>query len=252
MSLSITSLSITTYPARGPIFAAQLPATPLPWRFWSTLAWTAIAFVIMGRSWSFVTATSASLHLDPAIVGYLEPIIPYAGMSVFLVLVAHWRGPSARAYLGLVWPRWHHIIISVALFVAFRVSLEALSSSPSRGRASAESIDAYRAIMGNPVALAFYWITVVIKAPVTEEIIVRGFLQRGWSESSIGTGSAIFLSTLVFALAHTQYAPSSMALIFLIGLVLALIRWWTGSILLTILLHASWNFTNTVQTALAA
>jgi membrane protease YdiL (CAAX protease family) len=166
--------------------------------------------------------------------------------------VAHWRGPSARAYLGLVWPRWHHVIISVAMFVAFRLGLEVLSSSPSRGYSSAESISAYRAILGDPIALAFYWITVVVKAPVTEEIIFRGFLQRGWSESNIGTGSAIFLSTLVFALAHTQYALPSIALIFLIGLVLSLIRWWTGSILLTILLHASWNFTNVVQTALAA
>jgi membrane protease YdiL (CAAX protease family) len=206
----------------------------------------------MARGWSFVTTASAWLQLNPAIVGYLGPIIPYAGVTAFLVLVARWRGPSAGAYLGLVWPRWYHIIISVALFVAFRLGLEALSSSPSGARASAESINAYRAIMGNPVALAVYWITVVVKAPVTEEIIVRGFLQRGWSESSIGTGSAIFLSTLVFALAHTQYALPSIALIFLIGLVLSLIRWWTGSILLTILLHASWNFTNVVQTALAA
>jgi membrane protease YdiL (CAAX protease family) len=247
------SVSITTYPAQSPIFPARTSAaSTLPWRFWSTLGWAVVASVIMARGWSFVTTASAWLQLNPAIVGYLGPIIPYAGVTAFLVLVARWRGPSAGAYLGLVWPRWYHIIISVALFVAFRLGLEALSSSPSGARASAESISAYRAIMGNPVALAFYWITVVVKAPVTEEIIVRGFLQRGWSESSIGTGSAIFLSTLVFALAHTQYALPSIALIFLIGLVLSLIRWWTGSILLTILLHASWNFTNVVQTALAA
>jgi membrane protease YdiL (CAAX protease family) len=247
------SVSITTYPAQSPIFPTRTSAaSTLPWRFWSTLGWAVVASVIMARGWSFVTTASAWLQLNPAIVGYLGPIIPYAGVTAFLVLVARWRGPSAGAYLGLVWPRWYHIIISVALFVAFRLGLEALSSSPSGARASAESISAYRAIMGNPVALAFYWITVVVKAPVTEEIIVRGFLQRGWSESSIGTGSAIFLSTLVFALAHTQYALPSIALIFLIGLVLSLIRWWTGSILLTILLHASWNFTNVVQTALAA
>jgi membrane protease YdiL (CAAX protease family) len=247
------SVSITTYPAQSPIFPARTSAaSTLPWRFWSTLGWAVVASVIMARGWSFVTTASAWLQLNPAIVGYLGPIIPYAGVTAFLVLVARWRGPSAGAYLGLVWPRWYHIIISVALFVAFRLGLEALSSSPSGARASAESINAYRAIMGTPVALAFYWITAVVKAPVTEEIIVRGFLQRGWSESSIGTGSAIFLSTLVFALAHTQYDMPNIALVFLIGLVLSLIRWWTGSVLLTILLHASWNFTNTVQTALAA
>jgi uncharacterized protein len=247
------SLSITTYPAQGPIFPARTSAaTPLPWRFWSTLGWVVLAFAVVPRMWSFLTASNTYLQLDPSLLRHLGGIVPLVGTTAFIVLVAHWRGPSARAYLGLAWPRWHHVIISVAMFVAFRLGLEVLSSSPSRGYSSAESISAYRAILGDPIALAFYWITVVVKAPVTEEIIFRGFLQRGWSESGIGTVSAIFLSTLVFALAHTQYALPSIALIFLIGLVLSLIRWWTGSILLTILLHASWNFTNVVQTALAA
>jgi CAAX protease family protein len=236
----------TTYPAQAPLYPAHLP-----WRFWSTLGWVVLAFAVVPRVWSFLTASNTYLHLDPALVRHLGGIVPLAGITVVIMLVAHWRGPSARAYLGLVWPRWHHVIISVALFVAFRLGLEALSSSPS-GHMSAESIAAYRAIMGDPVALAFYWITVVLRAPVTEEIIFRGFLQRGWSESSIGTGSAIVLSTLVFAFAHTQYGLVGMAGVFVIGLVLSLVRWWTGSVLLTILLHAGWNFTNCVQTALAA
>jgi CAAX protease family protein len=245
------SLNIKTYSPQNPIFPGHTSAaTTLPWRFWSTLGWTVLALVIMGRGWSFVTATSASLQLDPAIVGYLGQIVPFAGMTAFLALVAHWRGPSARIYLGLVWPRWHHFVIGIAIFAVFRFWLETHVSSGSD--ASAESINAYRAILGNPVALAFYWIIVVVKAPVTEEIIFRGFLQRGWSESSIGTVSAIFLSTLVFAVVHTQYALSGIAVVFLTGLVLSLIRWWTGSVLLTIVLHAGWNFTNVVQKALAA
>jgi hypothetical protein len=174
------SVSITTYPAQSPIFPARTSAaSTLPWRFWSTLGWAVVASVIMARGWSFVTTASAWLQLNPAIVGYLGPIIPYAGVTAFLVLVARWRGPSAGAYLGLVWPRWYHIIISVALFVAFRLGLEALSSSPSGARASAESISAYRAIMGNPVALAFYWITVVVKAPVTDHC---PWLSPAWLE----------------------------------------------------------------------
>src|SRR5262245_38135236 len=107
-------LSITTYPAQRPLFPAHSSAaTTRPWRFWSTLAWTAVAFVIMAQGWSFLKASSAALHLGPTIVGYLGQIIPPAGMTAFLVLVARWRGPSARAYLGLVWPRWYHVIISV-------------------------------------------------------------------------------------------------------------------------------------------
>jgi membrane protease YdiL (CAAX protease family) len=220
----------TTYPAQAPLYPAHLP-----WRFWSTLGWVVLAFAVVPRVWSFLTASNTYLHLDPAFVRHLGGIVPLAGITVVIMLVAHWRGPSARAYLGLVWPRWHHVIISVALFVAFRLGLEALSSSPS-GHMSAESIAAYRAIMGDPVALAFYWITVVLRAPVTEEIIFRGFV----------------LSALVFAFAHTQYGLVGMAGVFVIGLVLSLVRWWTGSVLLTILLHAGWNFTNCVQTALAA
>jgi len=247
MSLTTTTYSARLFPARSQA------ATGLPWRFWSTLGWVVLAFAAMPRVCSScLTASNAYLQLDPAILGHLGRTIPLAGATIFIVLVAHWRGPSAHAYLGLVWPRWHHVIISVAVFAAFRLGLEALFSSLSGSHTSAESIGAYRAIMGDPVALAFYWINLVVKAPVTEEIISRGFLQRGWSESRIGTGGAIFLSTLAFALAHLQYDLLRIAVVFVIGLVLSLIRWWTGSVLLTILLHAGWNFTNCAQTALAA
>lgn len=243
----------TTYAVQNPHRPARSWATTaLPWRFWSTLGWVVLAFAVVPRMWSFLTASNAYLQLDPTFPRHLGGVIPLAGITAFIVLVAHWRGPSARAYLGLVWPRWHHVIISVSIFVAFRFGLETLVSSSSGSRVSAESIAAYRALMADPVALAFYWIILVVKAPVTEEIICRGFLQRGWSESSIGTANAIYLSALAFALAHFQYDPVSIAVVFVIGLVLSLIRWWTGSVLLTILLHAGWNFTNGVLTAFAA
>jgi len=77
-------------------------------------------------------------------------------------------------------------------------------------------------------------IVAVFVAPFCEEVFFRGFvfpgLQRGmplvW---------AIVLSSLIFAIAHGD--PGSFAVLFIIGLALAFVRWRTKSIWPGMLLH---------------
>lgn len=90
-------------------------------------------------------------------------------------------------------------------------------------------------------------LTVVIMAPVFEEIVFRGFLLHRFAVKW-GMRDAIWMSCLIFGLVH-GFAPG----IFLVGLTLALVYLRTGGNLRqTMLLHAGHNLCVTVFSSLTA
>jgi len=75
----------------------------------------------------------------------------------------------------------------------------------------------------------------VFVAPFCEEIFFRSFVFAGFLRA-MSVGWAIFLSSLIFAVAHAD--AGSFAVLFFIGLALAFLRWRTNSIWPGMLLHA--------------
>lgn len=76
-------------------------------------------------------------------------------------------------------------------------------------------------------------------APFCEEVIFRGFFLNaslGWGK--IGRQSVIVVTSLCFALLHTQYqAPSTFIWLFIFSALLCVIRIASGGLLVPILLH---------------
>jgi membrane protease YdiL (CAAX protease family) len=231
------SVMTTTFPA-STVVQDKVGATPSPrhpWRFWSTLGWVVLASAVLVGTEQAVhyVDSHVSLQFDRSLLRPLTTILSMLAATLVLAFAAHRRGPSARAYLGLVWPRWHQF---------FPPKVETLP----------ERIIQYRALFDHPAQLLLYWLVAAVTAPLFEEIIFRGFIQKGWSESRIGGVAALLLSTLLFVQAHTQYDLRSLLDVFAIGLALGLTRWWSGSTLLAIMMHAGWNFTNNFIIALMA
>jgi len=79
----------------------------------------------------------------------------------------------------------------------------------------------------------------VIVAPFVEEIMFRGALYS-WLRARMGAISAMFASAILFAAVHPQGAIGLLPLS-MIGLVLAFIREWRGSLLACMLAHACFN-----------
>lgn len=75
-------------------------------------------------------------------------------------------------------------------------------------------------------------------APVVEEIFFRGFMQPAIIKS-IGTFGGIFITALIFGLSHSQYLDYSTALVAVtvIGLILGITRYYTGSVMPGIFAH---------------
>ncbi|MDJ0714084.1 MAG: CPBP family intramembrane metalloprotease [Prochloraceae cyanobacterium] len=88
------------------------------------------------------------------------------------------------------------------------------------------------------VALAIFFVTASIAAPVFEEIIFRGFLLSSLTRY-IPVWSAILASSLLFAIAHLSL--SEVAPLTTLGIILGFVYTRSRNLLSSMLLHSLWN-----------
>jgi hypothetical protein len=88
------------------------------------------------------------------------------------------------------------------------------------------------------VALAIFFFTASIAAPIFEEIIFRGFLLSSLSKY-VSVTTAIILSSLLFAIAHLSL--SEIVPLMTLGIVLGTVYSRSRNLLSSILLHGLWN-----------
>ena len=82
------------------------------------------------------------------------------------------------------------------------------------------------------------FIHVCLLAPVTEEILMRGFALDGLKRT-YGSGTALLVSSLLFALLHFNMVQTLSA--FICGLILGILYLRTGSVLCCMLAHGGYN-----------
>jgi membrane protease YdiL (CAAX protease family) len=87
--------------------------------------------------------------------------------------------------------------------------------------------------------LAF--LVVGIGAPLSEELLFRGFLLSALAKTRGGFGSAAFVTTALWTGLHAGYSLIGIFEVFTIGLLLSWILWRTGSLRVPILCHALYN-----------
>ena len=90
----------------------------------------------------------------------------------------------------------------------------------------------------DPLALALLLLTAVVLAPLFEEVIFRGTLLPVLA-GRVGSGTAVLLSALVFALAHLSIGE--LAPLTVLGIGLGLLRLRGGRLVSCVLMHALWN-----------
>jgi membrane protease YdiL (CAAX protease family) len=87
-------------------------------------------------------------------------------------------------------------------------------------------------------------ITAVIMAPIFEEIIFRGIMQKGMLNNGVEPWKAILLSSILFGLIHGN--PWQFVGATLLGCVLGLVYYKTKSLLLPMLLHGFNNLCSAI------
>lgn len=162
------------------------------------------------------------------------------------------RSPSLGARLGL-----HRGELSVATSLVLVVGFVALSSGLHQGLVALElretgSLGEIDAIVREARARAPSFLLALLAlgiAPgIGEEILFRGFLQRGLV-TRIGTHGGVVLSAAIFGLAHLDPVHSTLA--FLLGAYLGAVTQLGGSIRPAILCHVVNNTLGVLAPALA-
>ncbi len=247
------------------------PVTPAPvipsrraprvWKFWGTAAWGLFIFAAMFIGQIAVVAwflVQQEGPMDRAAVLRVAGNGLVISLSVILelptVLAALWlairlsRTPFAD-YLALRWTSWTNALIGVASFLALVLGWEALSQVIGHDSSPGFMVD----VLKSAHAGGALWLLVIafaVAAPMSEELLVRGFLYRGWSETALRPGGAILLSSLIWTAMHLQYDLDWFPFleVFSIGLLLGYLRYRSNSIWLTIILHGLNNLAAVVQT----
>ncbi len=86
-----------------------------------------------------------------------------------------------------------------------------------------------------------YALIIAVGAPLSEELLFRGFLQSALAKSPIGYIGASVLTTVSWTLLHIQYSIFGLAEIFFVGLFLCWVLWRSGSLWATIAIHGLFN-----------
>ena len=165
-------------------------------------------------------------------------LVFHVGLAIAILLTARWRGRAAwRALIG-----WRGFRLSDKMIWAIMASALIYSAAAD---SALEHFFPHSAVQltipADPVSSAVLFVLAVVVAPVTEELLFRGWIYTGlrfhW-----GLWPALLTTSALFAGAHYENTHLYALAVFPIGLALGFIRERTGSVKASILFHALNNF----------
>jgi membrane protease YdiL (CAAX protease family) len=226
------------------------------WGYWATLGWAFLAFfagqfvalaVLLWWRLSDLNSVLAT-PFDGVMVTLFIVIANPVTTAVIALAVRLARAQQAE-YLALKLPPKRDLRVGLVWLVGLIAVGDALLYISGYPLVTPFQVQSYT------TAAAEGWLPAlllgaVIVAPAGEEIVFRGFLFRGWARSDRTMWPAIVVISLLWAALHVQYDWTGILQIFVIGLFLGWMRWRSGSLLLTFLLHALFNLEGTLETVL--
>ena len=234
------------------------------WGVWSTLAWMVLIFFVYNvvqlvsallfLFWWDISFPSQPLDLaeiesNGPLLGVVTVIstITVIGIVALAISLSHY---SFKDYLALRWPSWRGLALSLGLTALLLLATEFITAQS--GRDTIPEFMAGIYATSREAGTGFFillGVTLIVMAPLGEEVVFRGFFYRGLS-NGIGPFAAILVTAGVWAAMHVQYEFFFMAQIFAYGIFLGWMRWRSGSLILVIILHAVINALALTQTNL--
>ncbi|MCS6802748.1 MAG: type II CAAX endopeptidase family protein [Chloroflexota bacterium] len=217
--------------------------SPVPWGIGDILgaiaAAIALVILIVGGAFAVLALLRPVIDVAPfarpvsigaitaAQLGLLGIALAFAARRGGLAALGFRRFPpdALLAAAGL-------LLAGLIIQLAYGLALQALGL----GQENPQRIDVL--VGATPLSLAIALLSGAVITPIAEETFFRGFILPGLV-GRLGTAGAVTVSSALFAVAHL--VPQVMLPTFLLGILLALLRLWSGSLWPPILLHASFN-----------
>lgn len=244
---------VTTHKRRGPRAPADGIVRERKWWFFiPPTAWVGVAFLLASFIVGGVVGLLSVWGVNFRAVSQ-DVFTTFAAALVYILLLALtlglprllklWSGKiSYRRLLGLTrLMQWRDIMFAVIGFVvylALGVGLVLLVSAIFSGFNPAQSQDTgfSKVLSPNNAMLVFF--SLVVVAPIAEEIIFRGYLF-GTLRRTVPLWAAALITSALFGLIHGQWNVGLD--VFVMSLVSCYLRYRTGSLWASILLHMAKN-----------
>ena len=224
------------------------------WGYWTTLGWSIVAFLVgqfvgfgvllllRGGDWDSILQTPFDGVLVTIFIALSNPV------TIGVLAIAVWLAQTDLSdYFALKWPAAHDLAFGIGALLVLIAAGDALLYLTGRDLVTAFQLQSYTTAAAAGWLPAMFAAAIVI-APAGEEAMFRGFLFRGWVRSPRSVWPAIVVISILWAMLHIQYDWTGVLQIFIVGLFLGWMRWRSGSLLLTFLLHALFNLEGTLET----
>jgi uncharacterized protein len=224
------------------------------WGYWTTLGWSIVAFLV-GQLVSFgVLLWLRGGDLDSVLQTQFDGVLVTIFIALsnpvtigVLAIAVRLARSDLSDYFALKWPAAHDLAFGIAALVVLIAAGDALLYLSGRDLVTAFQLQSYTTAAAAGWLPAMFAAAILI-APAGEEVVFRGFLFRGWARSPRSVWPAIIVISILWAMLHIQYDWTGMLQIFVVGLFLGWMRWRSGSLVLTFLLHALFNLEGTLET----
>ena len=194
-----------------------------------------------------LSAIVALLPVDASLAQGVQVLLLYLALMaaplLILVLMLRGRGPRpSQGWLQWRWRPWRATLGPAAGLVLMVLPAVALCGwlidhfwqDPGGSNPMLDLV----LRSPDPRALACFAFTAIVLAPLFEEALFRGVLLPVVG-SRWGGGAAVLISAAVFALAHLSL--SELVPLFVLGVGLGWLRWRSGRLGASVLMHALWN-----------
>lgn len=233
------------------------------WGFWATVGFgfvvgIAATFVQTIITFAFIAAkyigspgvfTFETIR-DTAMNGLVISIATIASslicIGLVLVFIKMRKNATIPRYLGLSKLSWKTGLVLLGISVAFIALISVAGILLHIPDVPDFQVDLYKTSVWPPLL----WIAVVVFAPAFEEVLFRGFLFEGLRHARTGIIGAILITSFIWSLLHIQYDPFHISTIFVLGLLYGAVRYKTGSLWSTFIMHAFNNAVAMVSTML--
>ena len=225
-----------SFPLPDPQFGEE-PSPQNPWRM-SDLVVFGVFFLFTvfllnltvirfwGKDLTALTQVVLQSIMDGMLVGFIA----------FLVKVVH-RQPFLQT---IHWFRNHQFSTGFLISLGATLAISVLIVSSFLPAGEPPPIEK---LLSSKSAVYVFALFGIGAAPFFEEVIFRGFLFKVLSDIK-GAGTAVSVTAILFALLHLPQLWGSwagVALIFVVGYVLSIVRWRSNSLIPSFIIHTSYN-----------
>jgi membrane protease YdiL (CAAX protease family) len=248
-------MSISAFVRGGPAYRIEQPS---PWPAWAAIVLAVIIFVaaqlvaaavyyqlmfdVLGTAGGASGPPPVSPHISDAT--RMPPImllllVAQTVMVVLTVLASRWGGPAR--VLRLVWPEggWRAFVYALLVMIPVIVGFNAFAYLIDPHNLNAD----FRQFHG--IALSedrlVTTLAIGVGAPLSEELLFRGFVLSALSATRLGFWIAAPLVTLAWTALHWGYSPVGLAEVFVVGIYFSWLLWRTGSLWVPLACHAIYN-----------